>query len=176
MEVHRRTFAELDVCPDCGGTFLDPGEGAAVHGAGAEATFLVQDGNARKIGPSALRCPAHDEPAAVMGLYRVGVGDDAIEIDHCAACGGVFLDAGEDVALLELAAHAERVIESRGGARFAAPPDAAHVDVVDAQREEGGKSLFGELVRGLLWGATRHRAHRRRHGHCDLDHLYDDWS
>jgi Zn-finger nucleic acid-binding protein len=35
-----------------------------------------------------MSCPACDEPLMILEI-------DAIEIDHCAACGGTWLDAGE---------------------------------------------------------------------------------
>lgn len=139
MRPETRQFAVIDVCPECGGAFFDRGEGVAAVGAGVEPEFLIADGEATKIGPSALRCPAHEtqsggdyrsrpvtrptDDAPLMDAYRVGSGESAVELDHCPACGGFFLDAEEDVRLLDLERGVTGHVETHTGARFAAPPD-----------------------------------------------------
>ena len=190
MEEHSRAFAQIDCCPRCQCAFLDPGEGVAVLGAGAEPSFLLEDGRARRKGDSPLQCPAHgvvgeaDDPmvrlpvaAPRMAVYVVGEGEDAIEIDYCGECGGFYLDAGEGAALLELAAEAERIIASRSGATFTAPPDDRQREAVDALRERKGRGLFPEMIKGLLHGRRGWRRELRygRHGRPDVPRLFDDW-
>lgn len=46
-----------------------------------------------------LMCPKDGVP---MERYRIGEGDNAIEIDRCPECGGIYLDRGE---LAQLMAH-----------------------------------------------------------------------
>lgn len=172
MEIHQREFAEIDVCPKCGGAFFDAGEGASVHGASAEAGWLANDGLATKQGRSAIRCPAHavetaqdyraqpkTMPAAdapFMDLYLVGDGEVAVEVDLCPECGGFFLDPGEGIALLELAGAVSEEIVTESGAVFAAPPpdgDAPRAAVQGAR----DRSLFSELARGVFQRVLRER-------------------
>lgn len=174
MRAHARHFAEVDVCPQCGGAFFDLGEGVAVVGAEAEPQFLIRDGKAHRVGRAEIRCPAHatetggdyrsapkTTPAAdapQMELYRVGEGELAVEVDYCPACGGFFLDAQEDVALLDLARGVERAIETETGARFAAPPAEAHGEVVSGART---RSAFEEMMRGVFDGMVEHQRRKR---------------
>ncbi len=173
LSAHSRAFAEIDVCSQCGGAFLDAGEGVMVHGAGAEPAMLAEDGRAQRTGTGALRCPADH---ARMETWEVGADGETIEVDWCRTCGGFFLDAGEGDALLALAARAEGVLRARGGASFAAPPADAGASVVDAYRREHGKSLFAEMIRGLFSGSARLRRRRRHDRHCRVDDaLGSDW-
>lgn len=176
MKVHARAFAEIDVCPRCGGAFLDAGEGVMVHGTEAEPEMLEADGRATDTGRRELRCPArHARGApAKMEVWEVAAGDEKVEVDWCRACGGFFLDAGEGVALLELAERTEELIRSETGAAFAPPPPDAAASVVDAYREEKGRSFFGELAKGLVSSSLRYRRLRRRRHHCDVDTVFED--
>lgn len=174
METHRREFAEIDLCPRCGGAFFDPGEGVAVHGAAAEPSWLVEDGEAVKKGRAQVRCPAHavqtasdyrESPKAMpapdapwMDLWVIGDGEAAVEVDLCPTCGGFFLDPGEDLALLDLAAGVEQTIETESGARFAAPPGHVQQESVDQARHRGA---FGEMMRGIFDGLVQHQRNRR---------------
>lgn len=124
MSAHPTTFAELDVCPKCRGTFFDPGEGVAAHGQVVEASFLLADGRAERVRESALRCPAHGvkaqgayrdagrleakDDAPRMNVLAVKVGSRVIEIDACPECRGFFLDAGEPEQLLAIAKETEK--------------------------------------------------------------------
>ncbi|HJL19395.1 MAG TPA: zf-TFIIB domain-containing protein [Sandaracinaceae bacterium LLY-WYZ-13_1] len=188
MSAHRQQFAEIDVCPQCGGTFFDAGEGVATLGADAEPKFLVQDGRARRLGPSTLRCPAHATATAgnyrsgprtlpatdapIMTLYEIGSGPDAVEVDHCPTCGGFFLDAGEDDELLALTREVVHRIETQSGARFAAPPGDAQADVVDGART---RSAYEEMMKGVFdWMVQKERRRRIRHRLEHRGALIDD--
>lgn len=130
MSAHPTTFAQLDICPKCKGTFFDSGEGVAAHGPAVEASFLLADGRAERLRPSRLRCPAHGvkaqgayrdagrlEPAddsPTMNVLAVKVGTRVIEIDACPECRGFFLDAGEPEQLLAIA---EATTKSGGDAK-----------------------------------------------------------
>lgn len=94
--VHRGS-AELDLCPRCGGTFFDHGELAQTLGVAVSASRWVAEGVAARVGASSLRCPAHDEThRPAMAVYRVEGRGDAVDMEACPACGGAWLDAGEE--------------------------------------------------------------------------------
>jgi Zn-finger nucleic acid-binding protein len=150
MEIVRKPFAELDVCPRCGGIFLDRGEGTALHGADSDASFLVEDGRARLVRASELACPSAAHEPAFMDVFAVGYEGEQIEFEHCRACKGVFLDRSEDEALEEAEG---REVRTASGARFSAPPGVDHQSAaIEQVRAEKGESLFarffGDLVRG----------------------------
>ncbi|MCA9610377.1 MAG: zf-TFIIB domain-containing protein [Myxococcales bacterium] len=174
MKAHPRAFAEIDVCDQCGGAFLDAGEGIMTHGAAAEPEALAAGGHAHATGQGALRCPVD---GARMETWEVGAEDEPVEIDWCRTCGGFFLDAGEGEALMELADRTEDVLRSRDGATFAVPPKDAEPDIVDAYRKEKGKSFFSEMAKGMLNAHLRYRRFRRHHHHgCVDDALGKDWT
>ena len=52
-----------------------------------------------------MNCPACREPMVVLEL-------DEVEIDHCAACGGIWLDGGELELLLEAADEKDKLLTS----------------------------------------------------------------
>lgn len=168
FEIVRKTFAEIDVCPRCGGLFLDRGEGMALHGADSDASFLVEDGRAHLVRKSDLVCPNETHGPTAMDTYAVGFAEDAIELESCPSCKGVFLDRGEDA---EIEAREGNEVRTATGARFSAPPETDRQALaVEAARAEKNESLFsrffGDLVRGtgevLRDGAAL--AGRRRYG------------
>ncbi len=57
----------------------------------------------RSEGETAVRCPKCKTPMIVLEVQ-------SIEIDHCTACGGVWLDAGELELLLEAAENKDRLM------------------------------------------------------------------
>lgn len=156
FESVQKTFAEIDVCPQCAGVFLDPGEGASLQGTDTEAEFLVKDGRATRLRTSHLSCPSDRHDPVRMEIYGIGPAEARIEIDVCPSCWGVFLDDGEMAALDALEA-AE--VRTEGGATFAAPPRTSNAEraIADA-RAKHDRSFFvdfvGDAVRAL--GATAH--------------------
>ena len=52
-----------------------------------------------------MRCPVCAEPLIVLEI-------DQVEIDHCIACGGVWLDAGELELLLDGATNRDTVLDA----------------------------------------------------------------
>ena len=50
-----------------------------------------------------MQCPVCDRPMISLELHE-------IEVDHCVACGGVWLDAGELELLLDGAANRDRIM------------------------------------------------------------------
>ena len=174
FQVTRHTFAEIDTCPQCGGAFFDPGEGASTHGAASEASFLVRDGRARIVRVSPFTCPNPAHEPTGMQVYAVGFGESAIEIDYCVRCGGFFLDRGEGAALAALEARPE-LLETASGARFSAPPAVdRHSRAIEQARAQNDKSFFelfvldvieavGQAARTLGDGSRpRRRSWRRR--------------
>lgn len=164
FEALRKPFATLDACPRCGGLFLEPGDGAALRGAASDPTFLVKDGRARRVGASALVCPSDAHPAQAMDVFAVGEGSEAVEIDACPTCGGVFLDRGEDQAI-------EERVSGVPHSPFEKPPlsnqEIAIAEMQASTEERPGwrgighdTSLVGDIV-GLLGRLGRHRYGRR---------------
>ncbi|AKF10145.1 hypothetical protein DB32_007294 [Sandaracinus amylolyticus] len=167
FQAMRRTFAEIDVCPQCAGVFFDPGEGVSTHGADGEAAFLVRDGRARIVRNSPYTCPAGTHEPIGMQVYAVGFGESAIEIDYCPRCTGFFLDCGEGAALAALE-RGDDTVETSSGARFSAPPkvDRQAEAIAQAQRESS-RGLFDVFVVDVLEAAQQgaramEEAERRR--------------
>jgi Zn-finger nucleic acid-binding protein len=161
----RRTFAEIDTCPQCGGTFLDPGEGITALGHRDDLRAVVDRGEAQLVGTGQLGCPSGH---GVMTLYRFGAGEGSpVEIDVCNTCSGAFFDAGETEIISELQRRAGDVARSS----LASPPSggrSAQDAAIEAARNEGGRSaftsFFSDLVSGLGRGVASGGGHRHRHG------------
>lgn len=85
LREQRTARVNVDVCPQCHGTFLDGIELKRVIGDHGLALALA-DARGEKASP--ILCPACGEP-----MYLDLVGD--VELDHCRNCLGVWLDAGE---------------------------------------------------------------------------------
>lgn len=92
---------DTDVCEDCGGLWLDHAELArfdrpdAVFG-DAIVAHLRQFAPGLVDRSQRLRCPRHPEVVMQRRPYSTGV---RVEIDVCAACGGVWLDTDELAAI-----------------------------------------------------------------------------
>lgn len=172
FEPVKKPFAEIDLCPRCGGIFLDRGEGVALHGADSDPSFLVEDGRAHLVRPSELACPSAAHGPLAMQVFAVGFGGDAIEFEHCPGCRGIFLDRGEDQELEDVAGR-DAGFTSATGARFSAPPTVDRQALaVDAARSEKDRGLLATFFRDLIAGTgevlrdgdtTRRRRWGRRH-------------
>lgn len=89
--------AEIDFCPRCRGAFLELGEHGALLGRFADFRQWALTGAARLAGESRVRCPLGHGP---MQAWRVNVADGGtVEVDTCATCRGLWLDAHEAVHL-----------------------------------------------------------------------------
>lgn len=171
FQVARKTFAEIDFCPQCEGVFLDPGEGVSMNGADSDGSFLVADGHAKLVGKSRFKCPSTGHATTTMDVYTMGSAEHAIEFEHCPECKGFFLDKGEGPALDALDA-AE--ITGASGARFTAPPGAdRQSQAVEQARSASSRSFFQDFVGDCLKFAAQgvavvgtdivdHRRRRRR--------------
>lgn len=91
----------VDTCPECKGTWLDPGELKRVLKNNSLADYLSRDIGTRS--ESKLICPGC---GGLMDLERY----DDIEVDVCLDCNGVWLDEGE---LNDLRSVEERVREDK---------------------------------------------------------------
>jgi Zn-finger nucleic acid-binding protein len=158
MEARPVFRTEIDLCPACGGVFLDPGE-AEVQGVDTAVLFGDTKGAAEAVGPTNRPCPAHRIP---MVRYRIlGVAGRPVDIDRATCCGGVFLDAGEQGAF---ARAAQRAALLAGGQPAAAPlraPSAptervrsasGAVFAMPADPPEAGPAAAGAAPRGRAEG------------------------
>lgn len=151
---HRGSF--IDVCPDCEGIFLSPGEAEKVHGVNHAEAF-AEGGFATLVGPSELECPGHED-GMKMAVYTVSALAEPVEVDVCAACGGLYLDPGEGAVLAQVARIARisdedeaSVTRPEGSGRFLPPPDVdAQARVIADARREHGRSGIRELWAGLV--------------------------
>lgn len=146
MTPTKRTFAEIDVCPDCKGTFLEIGEGAAAYGPEAEMRFLLEDGRARRLHASRRRCPAGH---GAMTLFSVKTATGNVEIDLCEECGGFYFDAGEGEALA--------AIEAAPPGTFAQPSRMSAQDLAIDDARRSGDSFFARFVVDFVSGRGRRR-------------------
>lgn len=85
LHEQRAGRVNVDLCPNCRGTFVDGIELRRVVGDDALALALS---GLRGEPPEPIACPACDTP---MFLDTV----DGVALDHCVECLGVWLDAGE---------------------------------------------------------------------------------
>lgn len=147
MTPTKKTFAEIDVCPGCGATFLDAGEGVSAFGPDAEIKFLLEDGRAQRAGPSSRACPAGHPP---MTAFSIKKADGSVEIDLCEDCGGFFFDAGEGEALAAL--------ENAPPGTFAPPPRTSAQDLAIAEARQRGDSFFARFVMDFATSKRRRRS------------------
>jgi len=145
MSPTKRTFATLDVCPSCHGTFLDAGEGVAAFGPNAEIKFLIDDGRAHLVGTSTRACANGHGP---MRTFAIKKADGTLEIDLCEECGGFFLDAGEGEALAAL--------DSVTTTFEAAPPRTSQELAIDEMRQSGD-SFFERFLGDIVTSRARKR-------------------
>jgi Zn-finger nucleic acid-binding protein len=158
MREEIRTFARLDLCSQCGGIFVDSGEGVTALGHRYDLAHLARGGSAVMVGPSAISCPSSH---GIMSVYRLEGRAGPLELDFCPTCAGVFFDAGEADLFKELASTAGEVVTA-SGARFSAPPTSAAEDAAREElRQERGGSALATFFEDMMKSYGRH-GHRRR--------------
>lgn len=135
MSPTKRTFATIDVCPNCHGTFLEAGEGVSAFGPEAEVKFLIDDGRAHAVGTSQRKCPSGH---GAMATFAIKKADGSVEVDLCEECGGFFLDAGEGEALA--------AIDAAPPGTFAGPPRMSAHDLAIESVRQSGDSFFARFV------------------------------
>ncbi len=90
----KKTVAEIevDVCPSCGGLWLDKGELERLNRVPRESVEALRQaltgGQQAGVSPTQTACPACPGQLVQVKLGR-------IQIDCCNQCRGVFLDKGE---------------------------------------------------------------------------------
>lgn len=99
MDVVRHRGVELDHCRNCGGTFLDAGEGAQIFGGALSNEKWLFSRAAVHTGPAEIHCPQDEKR---MHEVRVSHSEREILIDVCHACGGIWLDPGEGLKLRQI--------------------------------------------------------------------------
>lgn len=90
---------QLDHCRRCGGTFLDPGEAAQQFGPAAEPETWKRAPITKALGATALECP---KDGARLEAFEVAFDGQAVTVELCPSCAGMWLDAREGLALREI--------------------------------------------------------------------------
>jgi Zn-finger nucleic acid-binding protein len=87
-------LVEIDRCPACGGFWLDHGELTKLRRSESAAQSLdVGPARAARLRyvVGALRCPRDQRPLE----HAADIEQPHVKVEHCFACRGIFLDAGE---------------------------------------------------------------------------------
>lgn len=110
LSIFEHQGVELDHCRRCGGTFLDPGEAASLFGEAAEPAHWKEEYNVTLLGPSKLQCPTGH---AALEAFDVKYGTQAVEVDVCPRCHGLWLDKDEGTKLYNIAAGAREHAQNK---------------------------------------------------------------
>ena len=90
---------ELDHCRRCGGSYLSPEGGSRVFGPFVDPEVWTDSEIAKDLGRWTLRCP---DDGTNLKIYSVEFEGEAVEIDLCPTCRGIWLDSQEGIALREI--------------------------------------------------------------------------
>jgi len=94
LEPVEASDVQVDVCPGCGGVWLDRGELEKLYGTWGIVEIERASTGKHSVPPSSklvdLPCPACE-----ASLVALGVADETVFLDGCPGCGGVWLDRGE---------------------------------------------------------------------------------
>lgn len=82
----------LDTCAKCGGQFFDTGEMYGAFGLKADPALWDRDATAGPVREAHVPCPRCKKMMLTQDIKHDG---DAVEIDRCGHCGGIWLDKGE---------------------------------------------------------------------------------
>ncbi len=133
----RYSEVEMDLCGECGGVWLDGGEGAEVIGPAVDPALWQSHGAIASRTPTERPCPVDGAPLESLVLRH---GKDEVTIELCPTCQGLWLDAGE-------------------GSRVAAVVTAAIQESPQLQ-EPGFWSYLLQAVSGIpieVWNPVRRR-------------------
>ncbi len=83
---------QVDVCRDCGGLWLDAGEGVQTIGPAADPSWWEKSGALTEKSASGIECPAGHGPMEQNVLTHKG---NSVSVDVCFQCHGMWLDRGE---------------------------------------------------------------------------------
>lgn len=123
----------VDICPACSGEFLDEGEIKRLTGDRDLHKLLTE--YLGRDAESELVCP---DCGGLMDAEMLDLEDEAVEVDVCMACHGVWLDDGE------LAKLQETTVD------FGDLDDEKLAEIWDAKTSSGRrKGLLGRLLGGL---------------------------
>jgi len=93
MHVKMLEAVEIDICPKCAGTWLDPGELKKLIKDKEISDYLTKEIGTKS--ESKLVCP---RCGSLMDIEKA----EDVEVDVCLDCKGVFLDAGEMAELKDI--------------------------------------------------------------------------
>lgn len=101
MRQQHNQRAVIDHCDRCDGSFFDEGEMLALLGRSADPEIWARSNRSRTPSASDISCPRCNNR---MQLHPLGHADIDVDIDLCAACGGIWLDGGELDAVMKIGA------------------------------------------------------------------------
>ncbi len=121
--------AALDICGKCGGQFFDSGEMFAAFGIKADPSYWDREETGGTVRQSEIHCP---NCKTVMLAQDVKYEGDAVEIDRCGKCAGIWLDKGEVDTIMKIGdklqplleaekAKAKEELDKLGDVSFASP-------------------------------------------------------
>ena len=102
MEEVNKNASFIDICQKCGGMFFDQGEMFGACGLKADPSYWDRPETGGVMRDSALHCARCD---GHMHAQDVKAGENQVEIDRCAHCGGIWLDEGEINKIMEISEH-----------------------------------------------------------------------
>ncbi|GEM_PF-1497413 len=161
MGVEREGAVAIDVCPSCGGLFLDPGEVEA-RGVDVSAVFGVGPEAAWEKGPSELPCPAHGTAMVTFVVHHFA---GVMEIERAPCCGGLYFDGGEYDLFTRAARQAKVQWADRKYAAEGqvADPTKLRAAIADGAQAAGVAAMRTAADRAVLRQMRdRSRRHRRR--------------
>jgi len=83
---------EVDHCPRCGGTFLDPGEAEKLMGPALSTDYWWSPAVLQHVRPGRSQCPKDGAP---FKEFQIAYGGDQVFVDVCGQCQGIWLESGE---------------------------------------------------------------------------------
>ncbi len=121
--------ATLDVCSKCGGQFFDSGEMFAAFGIKADPTYWDRPETGGPTRTGDVPCPRCEAHLLTQEIRHEG---QAVEIDRCGKCGGLWLDAGEATRIIAIGekmapviaaekAQAQKELDALGDDAFGSP-------------------------------------------------------
>lgn len=140
MTVVQNRRAVIDRCASCKGTFFDQGEMIRLLGESADPKYWLQAASSSQVGVSEIDCP---RCTTGMALRKLAAADLQVEIDHCGACGGLWLDGGEVDTVMRIGAR--QLARAKG--EQAKPSAGAAAPKPTAAQAQAAMAIFNFMTR-----------------------------